>query len=1387
MSAADQAPGSRPDPLDAVIADYVQQVEAGAVPDREAVLARHPDLADRLRAFFADYDRLDRQAADLRLAADPQRTAGGEAQPGEPPRVRYFGDYELLEEIARGGMGVVYKARQTSLNRVVALKMILAGQLATPRDVARFRLEAEAAANLDHPHIVPIYEVGEHEGRQYYAMRFVEGASLAHRRPGDLRAAAGLLATVSRAVQYAHQHGILHRDLKPANVLLDGQGRPHLTDFGLAKRVQADATLSPSGTVVGTPSYMAPEQAAPRRGPTGAGGGLTTRADVYSLGAILYELLTGRPPFRAETPLDTLLQVLEQEPARPRSLNPRVDLDLETVCLTCLQKEPGKRYESAAALADDLERWLRGEPIQARPLGSLGRFTRWCRRNPVVAGLAGAVAASLVAGTVISTAFAVAANERANAEQAARHRAEAAEDGLEKETALSLVGPLDPKGSDTLNQPEIEAAWRLAGTGNERLRFRFLEEALRAEGTASQLRARAEWFIHAAVGLDPQRRERAERLLAEAMRDPHRPLRLRGEIAWIALAVSERGAPIRRASAEVIGQGWAAGEDPKLRDAWRGLLLARAGEFAPADASRVMSQALAREQDAGARRELAEGLAAAAAQLEPGEAARVCAEPARLLTQALAQEQDDKARKELAEGLAALAWRLGPTEAARVLNQLLAQEKDAHAARQVAEALVGVARWMEPAEAARACAEAAGFLNRALAQEKDANARRQVAEALASVAGRMEPAEAARAYGQEARSLNRALAREKDDSTRRELAEGLAAVAGRMEPAEAARMCAEAARVLTRALADERDLDPQIRTVDLVGGLTAVAERMEPAEAVRVLTQTLALEKDNRIRGELADGLAAAAGRLEPADAARVCAEPARLLNQALAQEKDAFARFELAHGLAAVAGRLEPAEAARLLNQALAQEKDGVARLVLAQGLAAVAGRLEPADAARVCAEAARLLSQALAQEKAASARGVLVQGLAAVAGQLEPAEAARLLNQALAQEKDASIRKSLADALAGQAGRLEPAEGARVCAEAARVLNQALAQENDAIARMQLADGLAAVAVRLEPAEAARLLSQIFAQAGDPVALGKLATSLAAAAGRLEPAAAARLLNQALAQIKGDRSTFGVAGGPSRSPRGELARGLTAAAEQLEPAEAARLLGEALAEEKEEIARRQLTEGLAAVEARLEPAQAARVFTEAAQSSILALEQSPDQRERREAAECLAILLEPLDGEGPRHAAHVLLRHLISDPGLLYRDGFDKDGFPVRDFRPDALEHLLTSAARPQVQRRAPAVAAALGVSAQGPALSLALLPAAGEPLPCRLGTQDLVELLKMPTCVGPVRRVVLDQLGNRYGRRFETPWDFVRYAGEEGLKLDLTTAPRRPERQLPPLFAE
>jgi WD40 repeat protein len=295
-------------------------------------------------------------------------------------------------------MGVVYKAKQEKLNRLVAVKLIRAGSLAGPDDLRRFRTEAEAIAALDHPHIIPIYEIGQEDDQPYYSMKLIEGGNLAThvaRLKGDPPAAAALMAQVARAVHYAHQRGILHRDLKPSNILIDPQGQSYVTDFGLAKHIQASASTAgqtPTEAVLGTPAYMPPEQAA------GRARTLTTAADVYGLGATLYEALTGRPPFRGDSPVEIMRQVIESEPARPRAQNPRIDADLETICLKCLQKEPGKRYGSAEAMAEDLERWGRREPIRARPVKSWERLWRWARRRPEIAALGAAVLLAFVVG-----------------------------------------------------------------------------------------------------------------------------------------------------------------------------------------------------------------------------------------------------------------------------------------------------------------------------------------------------------------------------------------------------------------------------------------------------------------------------------------------------------------------------------------------------------------------------------------------------------------------------------------------------------------------------------------------------------------------------------------------------------------------------------------------------------------------------------------------------------------------------------------------------------------------------------------------------------------------------------------------------------------------------
>jgi tRNA A-37 threonylcarbamoyl transferase component Bud32/tetratricopeptide (TPR) repeat protein len=443
-------------------------------PAAAAYRARFPEHAGLIAAAFAsdaDETQVSRPSPDAIIDLSTTWSASSSGRPigdaGDPTIALAGAGYDVESELGRGGMGVVYRAYQPALGRAVAVKLIRAGGLASEGDRRRFRNEAEAVAQLDHPHIVPIYEVGEARGHDYFSMKLVEGAGLDRRLAEfhrDPRATARLVAQIAEAVHHAHERGILHRDLKPANVLVDGRGEPHVTDFGLARRIDSALDLTHSGAIVGTPSYMSPEQAA------GARGGYTTATDVYGLGAILYAVLTGRAPHAGSSLAETLDKVREVPPEPPSRVNAGVPRDLEVICLKCLEKEPGRRYASAQALADDLGRWLDGLPITARPVGPLTRARMWCRRHPLPAALAAMLVVSgLVGSAAVAWKWREAVGERTRAGMIADFLANRvlAESSTEvnpagaKLTALDLLDRASGRiGGDFQGYPDVEASIR---------------------------------------------------------------------------------------------------------------------------------------------------------------------------------------------------------------------------------------------------------------------------------------------------------------------------------------------------------------------------------------------------------------------------------------------------------------------------------------------------------------------------------------------------------------------------------------------------------------------------------------------------------------------------------------------------------------------------------------------------------------------------------------------------------------------------------------------------------------------------------------------------------------------------------------------------------------
>jgi hypothetical protein len=1291
--------------LQRVLADYQHAVAAGNPPDPEELLRRHPDLAGDLAAFFGN-----RATAEYLPERLPQGPGAGETLgitgPAVGGVVRSFGDYELLSEVGRGGMGVVFEARQLSLARIVALKMILSDAHADAAQLRRFRTEAEAIARLQHPGIVQVYEVGEHEGRPFFALEFCPGGTLERKLAGtpmQPRDAAELVRQLAEAMQVAHTAQVIHRDLKPANVLLASGGCeppvaqagtggshpplagwvPKITDFGLARKLDVQGQTQ-TGAALGTPSYMAPEQAAGKKevGPI---------ADVYALGAILYECLTGRPPFRAATPFDTLRQVVNDEPVPPRQLNARVPRDLETICLKCLQKEPPRRYASAKDLGDDLGRFLRGEPIDARPIGAVGRVAKWARRNPVVAALWALVFVALAAGTIASTLFALDASAEAKlaeqragqvsiqkgiaegkakealgnakkAQDSARQTAKALQQaettlarGILRPLALSSGSPLFTNGfrdlerEQGMTEVEWEALWELAASRPGRLGYRFVEEATATPQTSRQLRDRAALALDAAVGLDLKRRDEVEALLLSRLDAPALP---EGQKTDLARAAAEWGSldvpAANRTARQLTAAMKKTRDEVTLRSLARSVAVV-AARMEPRQAALTLTQAMKDTTDKATLSSLVEGIAAGAARLEPKDAARAAA----LLKQAM---KDVKTvghwwavKREFARALAAVAARMEPRQAVITLAQAVKDTWESEPHEELAKALLAVTARMD----SRDKTQVAVTLAQAIKDSKDSWPLDRLARAAAAVAGQLESEDAAKivaALAAQARANGR---------WSEEPAWALAAVATRMGPKDAsqaavalrqatkenakkswvlpflARALAEvtarlgprdaalAVSTLTQAL---RDANHEFVLDDLGRALAALAAQLEPRDAAEAAAALAQVIKDRRgfTSGwgwlRLGPALAALAARMGPREAAQAAAA----LAQTIKDTKDEGALSSLKWGLAAVMARMEPRQATAALTQALKDAKDRHDRSHVAQAVAALAARLEPREAAQTAAA----LAQAMKDTEDEDALRELLKALAALAAHLEPESAAQVA-AALAAQARADGRWSAVQAwaLAAVATRMGPRD-APVTAVALRQATRDNAKVSWVLP--YLARALAEVTARLGPRDAAlavSALTQALRDANHESVLDDLGRALAALAAQLEPRDAAEAA-AALAQVIKDRQGF-----TSWWTRQRLGPALAALAERMGPKEAvqaAAALAQAIKDTKDEKALSSLKWGLAAVAARMEPGNAAQ----AAASLVQAMKQEKDAYALCKLAEVVAELAARLE---PREAARV------------------------------------------------------------------------------------------------------------------------------------------------------
>jgi serine/threonine protein kinase len=1210
----------------------------GGVPPIEEYLGRFPGYERLIR------EEVEREAALPRKQPQPEAGretvsfAGGvTTMPAihKPEAEGTIPGYEIHRQLGRGMMGIVYEAVQVKAGRPVALKVIRGGADAQPEELDRFRHEAESAASLQHPNIAQIFEVGEHNGLPFFSMELCRAGSLDHYlQAGPLPAAeaAALVETLARAMHHAHKAVIIHRDLKPANIMLspadavDGAARtavvpdegnrlplsslvPKVGDFGLARKLDTGGQTQP-GAILGTPSYMAPEQALGRNKELGPA------CDIYALGAILYECLTGRPPFKAATVLDTVLQVISDEPVPPAQLNPRVPRDLETICLHCLRKDPGKRYASAAALADDLGAFQRGEPITARPVGHLERGWRWGKRNPALAAALAAVLLVFATGATISSILFVVADRRA--EEAIKSEAKLAKsnDKLLKSAARLALRPLALQAQPNqpvppLSGPEIESVWEVASSEDGRFGVLFVEEALRNPVSTRQLKDRAAVALHAAVGLDGRRRRQVEELLAKCLQTKEITQEQQVNVALCLADLGGVDRPLAGRTAAILTQAMSKTTDEYALQYLSQGLSAVATRMEPSEAAATLTQAMSKAMNNPRDlKVLTQGLSGSAAHLEPEEAAEVAAR----LTRTMSNTADWSTVPVqcLSESLSAVAIRMKPKEGAATLTegmiQALSKPSDTTVWQFLSQGLSAVATRLEPKEAAEVAATLTQALIRARSQGKLGGIP-QFSQALAAVASRMEPKEAVT-------TLTEAISKSNLNEVR-PLSQGLLAVAARLEPGDAATVLIRAMNKTTNPFSDLPDLsqglcevalrlDPREAAATLLQamrqttnsydlwylsrGLSTVATRMKPREATETLTQAIKMTTHPLALGALLEGLSAVATRMEAKEAVETCGQAAAILITTIRKTGEPSELAALSRSLSSgVVDRMKPAEAVEValkLNWARSQRADSITMSSIEHGLTAVKKRVGPKEAADIAAT----LVQAMNETTDPSKWEVLKSRLSTVAAHMEPRSASDIatkLTQAMSQTKDPSVLDVLSRSLSAVAAHMEPTSASDIATK----LTQVMSQTKDPSVLVALAESLSAVAACMKPNQAAQTWVQAIKTTTDPGVLELLLQRLSGVAAVMEPMGVAWgqttvVLIEAIGKPMG------------RDTLQSLSRGFSAVAARMEPKEAAELaarLTQAMSQTTDPDVLGALSVGLSAVTVRMVPKEAVATLTQA------------------------------------------------------------------------------------------------------------------------------------------------------------------------------------------------